>query len=94
MNLPSMVENSKEHQKERNLRRSLESGLCRSGMGPLQIRQNRSTSPVKMGNLGLGGLVRTTTKDIFNIVEEVRCLIPKVRVHLFGITRPNSLNHF
>ena len=45
--------------------------------------------------LGLGGLVRTTTKDIFNIVEEVRRLIPKeVRVHLFGIARPNSLNQF
>jgi len=49
---------------------------------------------VKMGYtyLGLGGLVRSTTKDILFIVDEVRQLIPKeVKVHLFGIARHNAI---
>ena len=49
---------------------------------------------VKMGYkyLGLGGLVRSTTKDILYIVDEVRQLIPReVRIHLFGIARPDAI---
>ena len=49
---------------------------------------------VKMGYnyLALGGLVRSTTKDILYIVDEVRQLIPKeVRLHLFGIARPDAI---
>jgi len=49
---------------------------------------------VKMGYnyLALGGLVRSTTKDILYIVDEVRQLIPKdVKLHLFGIARPEAI---
>jgi len=49
---------------------------------------------VKMGYsyLALGGLVRSTTKDILYILDEVRQLIPReVRIHLFGIARPDAI---
>ncbi|MCW1886728.1 tRNA-guanine transglycosylase DpdA [Luteolibacter flavescens] len=52
---------------------------------------------VKMGYryLGLGGLVRSTTTDILNIVLKVRERIPKdVSIHLFGIARLDWMDTF
>ncbi|GAB3830931.1 hypothetical protein GCM10028895_47620 [Pontibacter rugosus] len=49
---------------------------------------------VKMGYdyLALGGLVRTTTKDMMAIIQEVSKVVPKgVDLHLFGIARLNAL---
>lgn len=52
---------------------------------------------VKMGYhyLGLGGLVRSSTPDILNIVMAVRERIPKdVSIHLFGIARLDWMDTF
>ncbi|MGZ0710103.1 tRNA-guanine transglycosylase DpdA [Coraliomargarita sp. W4R53] len=52
---------------------------------------------VKMGYryLGLGGLVRSSTKDIFNIVHKVREKVPSnVSIHLFGIARLDHMKAF
>jgi hypothetical protein len=48
----------------------------------------------KMGYdyVGLGGLVRSTTKNILAIVEAVREQVPRdMRIHLFGIARPGAV---
>jgi len=48
----------------------------------------------KMGYdyIGLGGLVRSTTKNILAIVEAVRECVPSdMRIHLFGIARPGAV---
>jgi hypothetical protein len=48
----------------------------------------------KMGYdyIGLGGLVRSTTKNILAIVEAVREKVPSsMRIHLFGIARPAAV---
>lgn len=50
----------------------------------------------KMGYdyVGLGGLVRSTTKNILAIVEAVREQVPSdMRIHLFGIARPGAVPH-
>jgi len=50
----------------------------------------------KMGYnyVGLGGLVRSTTKSILAIVEAVREQVPpEMKVHLFGIARPSAVPH-
>ena len=50
----------------------------------------------KMGYdyVGLGGLVRSTTKNILAIVEAVREQVPRdMRIHLFGIARPGAVPH-
>ena len=52
---------------------------------------------VDMGyqHICLGGLVRTTTKDIIAILKEIKPLIPDyLTVHLFGIARPDALEPF
>lgn len=52
---------------------------------------------VDMGytHICLGGLVRTTTKDIIEILKEIKPLIPDyLTVHLFGIARPDALEPF
>lgn len=52
---------------------------------------------VKMGYryIGLGGLVRNSTKDILRVLREVHKVVPKeVNIHLFGIARPESLHQF
>lgn len=49
---------------------------------------------VKMGYsyIALGGLVRSTTKDILAIVDEVRAVVPdEVQMHLFGVARPAAV---
>ena len=56
-----------------------------------------ATQYVKMGYryIGLGGLVRSSTKDIFQIIRKVREKVPaEVSVHLFGIARLDSMNVF
>ncbi len=52
---------------------------------------------IEMGyeHICLGGLVRTTTKDIIEILKEIKPLIPDyLTVHLFGIARPDALVPF
>ena len=52
---------------------------------------------VKMGYtyLGLGGLVRSTTRDILDIVFRVREKVPPhVSIHLFGIARVDAMKAF
>jgi Queuine tRNA-ribosyltransferase/Family of unknown function (DUF6884) len=52
---------------------------------------------VKMGYkwIGLGGLVRSSTKVILAILEEVHRNIPKgINVHLFGLARLNAILEF
>ena len=43
--------------------------------------------------IALGGLVRTTTKKILEILEAVALVLkPRVDLHLFGVARPDSLH--
>jgi hypothetical protein len=52
---------------------------------------------VKMGYryIGLGGLVRTSSKKILATVEAVRTKIPdSIKVHVFGIARLDAMNRF
>lgn len=45
--------------------------------------------------IALGGLVRTTTKGVLEILSEVRTVVPDdVKVHLFGVARPQALTRF
>ncbi len=45
--------------------------------------------------LGLGGLVRTSTKEVLTILDEVHKVVPpSVRVHLFGLSRIQSMRRF
>jgi hypothetical protein len=52
---------------------------------------------VQMGYdyIALGGLVRTSTKEMLHIVREVTKVVPRgVDIHLFGIARPFALRSF
>jgi queuine/archaeosine tRNA-ribosyltransferase len=52
---------------------------------------------IKMGYryIGLGGLVRCSTREIISILRQVHAFAPKgVNVHLFGIARPEALHQF
>ena len=52
---------------------------------------------VKMGYkyIALGGLVRSTTKDILAVIRQVRSVIPKeMLLHVFGVARPAALRPF
>ena len=52
---------------------------------------------VDMGyeHISLGGLVRTTSKDIVTILDEIKPLLKEYnQVHLFGIARPDALEAF
>lgn len=52
---------------------------------------------VEMGyeHICLGGLVRSTTKDIVEILKKIKPLIPEyLQLHLFGIARPDPLKTF
>jgi hypothetical protein len=45
--------------------------------------------------IGLGGLVRTTTNEILEVLREVHEVVPAhVKVHLFGLARLNSMASF
>ena len=43
--------------------------------------------------LGLGGLVRSQTKAVLQVVEAVRRAVPDVRLHLFGVARLGAIGH-
>lgn len=46
-------------------------------------------------HISLGGLVRTTSKDIVTILDEIKPLLKEYnQVHLFGIARPDALEAF
>jgi hypothetical protein len=45
--------------------------------------------------IGLGGLVRSSTKDILQILHAVHAVVPEsVSIHLFGLARLNAINSF
>lgn len=73
----------------------LPSGIAQ-GWDPKSYR-NAAAELIEMGyqHICLGGLVRTTTKDIIEILKEIKPLIPDyLTVHLFGIARPDALESF
>ena len=73
----------------------LPSGIAQ-GWDPKSYR-DAAAELIEMGyrHICLGGLVRTTTKDIIEILKEIKPLIPEyLTVHLFGIARPNALEPF
>lgn len=66
------------------------------GWDPLSYRESVADL-VAMGYkyIALGGLARTPSKQIFEILKAVRPEIPEyLRVHLFGVARPETLNAF
>lgn len=45
--------------------------------------------------IGLGGLVRTRTKQILDITKAIRQVIPPdVRLHIFGVARPDAIRAY
>jgi hypothetical protein len=45
--------------------------------------------------IGLGGLVRTTTREVLEVLQEVHEVVPEdVKIHLFGLARINSMKAF
>lgn len=45
--------------------------------------------------IALGGLVRTSTKEIIEVLREVHTVVPAhVKIHLFGLARLNSMETF
>ena len=73
----------------------LPSGIAQ-GWDPKSYK-NAVAELIDMGykHICLGGLVRTTTKDIIEILKEIKPLIPDyLTVHLFGIARPDALKPF
>lgn len=58
---------------------------------------NAVTAYIKMGykRVALGGLVRSSTKEILTVLQEVKPrLNPGIDVHLFGIARPEAIPTF
>jgi hypothetical protein len=52
---------------------------------------------IEMGyrHISIGGLVRTRTPDIIEILKTIRPLVPDyLQIHLFGIARPDALKPF
>jgi len=73
----------------------LPSGIAQ-GWDPKSYR-NAVGELIEMGykHISLGGLVRTTTKDIIEILDEIKPLLRDYnQVHLFGIARPDALDAF
>lgn len=73
----------------------LPSGIAQ-GWDPKSYR-NAAAELIEMGyqHICIGGLVRSTTKDIIEILKEIKPLIPDyLTVHLFGIARPDALEPF
>ena len=45
--------------------------------------------------IGLGGLVRSSTKEVLRLLEEVHKVVPQdVDLHLFGLARTSAINEF
>ncbi len=73
----------------------LPSGVAQ-GWDPASYRDSVATL-IEMGyqHICLGGLVRTNTKDIIEILKACKPLIPDyLQLHLFGIARPDALHAF
>ena len=46
-------------------------------------------------SIALGGLVRSSTKEIVSVLEDIKQVLkPETRMHLFGIARPEALGRF
>ena len=73
----------------------LPSGIAQ-GWNPASYR-DAVADLIDMGyeHISLGGLVRTTSKDIVSILDEIKPLLKDYnQVHLFGIARPDALQAF
>ena len=73
----------------------LPSGVAQ-GWDPASYRESVANL-IEMGyqHICLGGLVRTNTKDIIEILKACKPLIPDdLQLHLFGIARPDALATF
>ncbi len=73
----------------------LPSGVAQ-GWDPASYRDSVAAL-IEMGyqHICLGGLVRTNTKDIIEILKACKTLIPDyLQLHLFGIARPDALQAF
>lgn len=73
----------------------LPSGIIQ-GWDPKSYR-NAFGNLVEMGyrHISIGGCVRSTTKDIIEILKELKPLIPDyLQLHLFGIARANAVKVF
>ena len=73
----------------------LPSGVAQ-GWDPASYRESVANL-IEMGyrHICLGGLVRTKTKDIIEILKTCKPLIPDyLQLHLFGIARPDALQAF
>jgi queuine/archaeosine tRNA-ribosyltransferase len=90
------------HNAEEFLREHRKAGLEWEPIGAVQGWDPKSYAAaaqqcVKMGYkyIGLGGLVRSTTKDILKMLEEVHAVVPDdVHIHLFGIARLKAMHAF
>jgi hypothetical protein len=90
------------HNAEEFLREHRKAGLQWEPIGAVQGWGPQSYAAaakkyVQMGYkyIGLGGLVRSSTKDILKMLEEVQQVVPRtVDVHLFGIARLNAMSKF
>jgi len=73
----------------------LPSGIAQ-GWDPVSYRDSVAML-IEMGyrHICLGGLVRTNTRDIIEILKVCKPLIPEyLQLHLFGIARPDALETF
>jgi hypothetical protein len=88
------IQNAEDFLKEHKVR-----GLTWTPIGAVQGWDPESYASaardyVKMGYtyIALGGLVRTSTKNILQILEAVKAVVPnELRIHLFGVARLNAL---
>ena len=62
----------------------------------LETYKNSVKILIEMGYqyIGLGGLVQYKTEFILQVLKEIQPLIKKVKIHLFGISRPDHLKDF
>jgi len=90
------------HNAEEFLREHKKLGLLWEPIGALQgwdpvsyAEAARQYVAMGYGYIALGGLVRSSTKDILKVLDEVHKVVPpSVSIHLFGIARTAALKAF
>jgi len=87
---------------ENFLREHQKRGLTWTPIGAIQgwdvqsyTHAARQLSDMGYTYIGLGGLVRTRTKQILDIIESIRHEIPsEIRIHVFGVARPDAIHSY
>jgi hypothetical protein len=90
------------HNAEEFLREHRATGLPWTPIGAVQgwspesyAEAARQYAAMGYDYIGLGGLVRTSTAELFRVVRAVREQVPDtMRIHLFGIARPRAIGQF